>query len=460
MAVTSNSNILAMLKVWYKDGVENLMFRNSPLLGKIKKERVEGKQQNFNALYGRGGAVSGDFTKALANAASVARDVEFQVTPGQIFSVYTMNAKEVQASLSSKGAYMKVAGGKMFAAAEAFRKTMAAALYGRGFGELCVTGYTTAITVGTAFSITLPASAVIKIDVGSQLSLKSSVGTSTVNATLTVTAINGETVTFTSDTAVASPAATDILCLSGSMDSSGNPILPVGLGGWLPTVGARTGSDWTTYIGTSFFGVNRSLATDRLAGAFYQAASTTEKISTTIQNLLKKVRRQGSKADLIVMNDADFLTFSEEIASTNTYFTATSTKAKRQAATGFDAISASFSTNYIENVFDDPYCPQGTAYILDSETVKFWSYTNVDKLNDGINGNDPGKQDPMAMNDEGKSKDPYGLVIDDYLAIQSGTPTIDGPSTNVALQCFGSYVVQNPSVCGVALLAGATPLEA
>lgn len=449
MAISSNSNILSLLKVWYKDGVENLMFRNSPLLNKITKERVEGKQQNFNAMYGRGGAVSGDYTKALANATSVAKDVEFQVTPGQMFSIYTMNAKEVQASLSSKGAYMKVAGGKMFAASEAFRKTMAAALYGRGYGELCVTGYTTAIVANTAFTITLPASAVIKIDVGSQLSLKSSVTTSTVNATLTVTSINGEAVTFTSDTAVASPLATDVLCISGSMDSNGNPLLPVGLAGWLPNIANRTGSTWTAYIGAAFFGVIRTLAVDRLAGAYINSTTSTDKYSDIVQQLLRKVRRQGSKADMIVMNDQDFLTLSNEIQSTNTYFTQTSTKAKRQAAVGFDSLAASFSTNYIENIIDDPYCPVGTFYILDSDTVKFWSYTNIDKLNDGITNNDPGKQDPMAMNDEGKSKDPYGLIIDDYLSIQSGTPSQDGPSTNVALQCFGSFVVQNPSVCGV-----------
>src|SRR5574344_1077818 len=113
MAISSNSNILSLFKDYYRDKVENLMFCNLPLLNKITKERVECKQQNFNAMYGRGGAVSGDYTKALANATSVARDVEFQVTPGQMFSIYTMNAKEVQASLSSKGAYMKVAGGKM-----------------------------------------------------------------------------------------------------------------------------------------------------------------------------------------------------------------------------------------------------------------------------------------------------------------------------------------------------------
>src|SRR5574344_158476 len=92
MAIMSNTNILSMLKIWYKDGVENLLFRNSPTLQKITKERVEGKQQNFNAMFGRGGAVSADYTKALANASTVARDVEFQVSPGQIFSVYTIAA--------------------------------------------------------------------------------------------------------------------------------------------------------------------------------------------------------------------------------------------------------------------------------------------------------------------------------------------------------------------------------
>lgn len=449
MAITSNTNILSMLKIWYKDGVENLLFRNSPTLQKITKERVEGKQQNFNAMFGRGGAVSADYTKALANASTVARDVEFQVSPGQIFSVYTMNAKEVQASLSSKGAYIKVAGGKMFAASEAFRKSMALALFGTGYGEICVTGYTTAIALNTPFTITLPASAVIKLDVGSQLSLKSTRTTSTVNATLTVTAINGEAVTFTSDTAVASPLATDVLCLSGSMDTSGNPLLPVGLAGWLPTIANRTGAAWNTYIANPFFGVTRTLAVDRLAGSYINSTSSTDKYSDIVQQLLRKVRRQGSKADMIVMNDQDFLTLSNEIQSNNTYFTQTSTKSKREAAIGFNAFAASFSTNYIENIVDDPYCPIGSFYILDSDTVKFWSYTNVDKLNDGITNNDPGKQDPMAMNDEGKSKDPYGLVIDDYLAIQSGTPSQDGPSTNVTIQCFGSFVVQNPSVCGV-----------
>jgi hypothetical protein len=446
MAISANASILAMLKVYYKDGVENLMFRNSPVLKKIKKERVEGKTQNFSAMYGRGGAVGGDFLVAKNNAATVSKAVEFAVEPGQLFSVYTMNSKEVQASQTKRGAYMKIAGAKMFAASESFRKTLAAALYGTGYGEICLTGAAWAFTSGTAADITLPDYAIMAIDIGSQLEVKEVLNNNAKKVTLTVESINGNTVNVTPDTTV-TVLATDYVVLAGSNDGNA-PLLPVGLAGWLPTT--------RPVAGTSFFGVDRSIATDRLAGAFYDASAIDEKKSVTVQKLLQKCRRQGSQADLIIMNDSDFLEFSAEIEATNTYFTQTSTKAKREANVGFDKFSASFSTNYIENIVDDPYCPKGRFYILDTEYVALWSYTNTDKVNDGIEGNNPGKQNPMEMDGEGKTETPYGLIIDDYLNIQPGQATSNGPAMDVTLQMFGSFVVTNPSVCGVGRFYGAS----
>ena len=443
MAISANASILAMLKVYYKDGVENLMFRNSPVLKKIKKERVEGKTQNFSAMYGRGGAVGGDFTKAQANAATVSKAVEFAVEPGQLFSVYSMNSKEVQASQTKRGAYMKIAGAKMFAASESFRKTLAAALYGTGYGEICM-ATAASFTSGTDATITLPDYAIMAIDIGSKLEVKAALASSTKKVTLEVKSIDGTSVTVTPD-ATASSLATDFIVLEGSTDGN-NGILPVGLAGWLPTKRAN--------LGTTFFGVDRSVAPDRLAGAFYDASAINEKKSASIQKLLQKCRRQGSQADLIIMNDSDFLEFANEIETTNTYFTQTSTKESKKASVGFKEFSASFSTNFIENIVDDPYCPKGRFYILDSEYVALWSYTNTDKVNDGVEGNNPGKQDPM--DGEGKTETPYGLIIDDYLNIQPGTSTINGPAMDVTLQMFGSFVVTNPSVCGVGLFYGAT----
>lgn len=455
MAISTSQSILSMLKVWYKDGVQNLMFRNSPLLQKIEKTRVEGKQQNFSAIYGRGGAVAARFTLAQQNAKQQTRNVEFEVKPGQVFSVYTMNGKEVQASLTKRGAYMKVAGNKMFAASEGFRKTMAAAIYGRGYGELCFIdavqnpSLTTIATAGTA--VWMPTDAIMKIDIGTILDVKASIATGTIIGSAEVTAIDGNDVTLAAQTsAITVTPGTDVLCLAGSVDASGNPLLPMGLDGWIPPVNNRTGATWTTFIGNSFFGVTRSSASDRLAGAFVLGAAS-EKYSVTVQNLLMKCRRQGSQADIIVMNDEDFLTLSKEIETTNTYFTQTSTKAKKNATVGFDGFAASFSTNYIENIIDDPYCPKGKFYILDSSAIEMFSYTNTEKLSDGINGNNPGKQNPLDMENEGKENSPYGLIIDDYINVQPGSGSDDGPDVEVTLQFFGSLAVTNPSVCGVGI---------
>lgn len=458
MAVTASDSIKALLKIYYKDGVENLMFRNSPLLKKLNKNRIEGKSYNFSAMYGRGGAVAGDFTKAKALAASVSKNVEFAVEPGQLFSVYNINAKEVKASMTNKGAYMKVAGAKMFASAEGFRKTLAAALYGRGFGELCF-ATTDALTQDTVTDITLPTDAIMKIDVGSELVIKTSVAgdETTIKATLDVVKINGNVVSVKSS-ATYTPAETDVICLAGSIDSAGTPLLPVGLGGWLPVVAKREGASWNSYISTQFFGVNRAAAADRLAGVFYNETDSTAKKISTVQKVLMAARRQGSIGDMIVFNDEDWLDISKEIEATNTYFTQTSTKAKREAAIGFDSFAASFSTNYIENIIDDPYCPKGIFFILDSTAIEFDTLTNADKVNDGVAGNEPGKPDPMAEENNGHSEDAYKLIIDDYINVQSGQASVDGPSADITLMMFGTFAVTNPSVCGVGLFFDAKPV--
>ena len=50
MAISADQSILSLLKVYYKDGVENLMFRNDPVLKALSKEKIEGKTYNFSAM--------------------------------------------------------------------------------------------------------------------------------------------------------------------------------------------------------------------------------------------------------------------------------------------------------------------------------------------------------------------------------------------------------------------------
>ena len=459
--ITTDGAIKAILKTFYKDGVENLFFRNSPVLRELKKTRVEGKEQRFAAMYGRGGAVSSRATQAERKAAANAKNAEFITTPGQRFSMFSYNAKEVQASLSKKGAYMKIAGNKAFAAAQALRQTLAADLYARGYGELAVVGTTDAATIAAAVAddivtVTMPSSVTLKIDVDTDLVLKTSVADGTEHGLFTVTKIDGNQVSLKCVTAYASAAATNIYALRGSMDDSGNPLAPVGLAGWIPAIGTRSGSDWTSYIATPFYGVTRSVNTDALAGNFVYNASNTSK-KADVQQLLQKVRRHGGEPDFIVMNDNDWLALADEIQSTNTYFTQTSSAKQRKANIGLTKLTAGFSTNAIDIIYDDPYCPEGVFYMFNKDDVELFVYTNASTpIEDGIGGNNPGKQDPLEFNNKGEEDQNFKLLIDDFISVVPGSLTDDGESVRVTYNFFGTFVVLNTADVGVGIFHDAT----
>ena len=441
MAVTSEAGILAMLKTYYaKDGLQNLLYRNDPLLKSLKTQRVEGKQANFSALYSRGGAVSANFLTAKALATQNAQAKEFQVTPGQLFSCCVFNNKELLASKTLRGAYINVASAKFFASSESFRKTMAVALYGTGHGELFTTSASITLTADDQNNITFPQYAIMGIDIGSKLEGKATAAATSITATLIVNSINGTTVNCTSDTA-ATAASGSVVCISGCTDSNGNGLLPVGLAGWLPS-----GTVATT---DSFFGVNRSTARDRLAGVVTTATSGEAKYKT-IERAILALRRQGSLCDKIVMNDEDYLALSQEIDA-KTYFTKVDGgKGQSKSELGRKDFGFSISTNWVENVIDSPYCPKGTCYILSSDTVELWTYTNADKIADGIVGNEAGK--PEVNGESEVQNKPYQLLVDDMFTITPGTDTADGAAALVALNFYGAFVVTNPSVNGVAIL--------
>lgn len=464
-AITADVGIAAILKTWYKEGVSNLLVpRNDPLLKEVEMTKVEGKEQRFASLYSRGGAVGANFLVAKRKATETAKNAEFIVTPGQLFSAYTFNAKEVQASLSKRGAYMKICGNKFFASQQAFRSTLAASLYGRGYGEIGVVtlAATDIFAANTATTLPMTIDAMSKIDIDSSLVLKSSTsGAELVELVVTgIDETNGK-VNVLPQAAYTPTAGDYIVCLKGSMDSgngdgsglapAGNPLMPMGLDAWLPIVNGRTGTAWDTYIQTAFCGVNRSIAPDRLAGQFYRETSSTAKKTDTIASLLYKVRHAGGIPDLILVNELDRADIDKELEYRNVIYQNTANKGKKAATTGFSDLSWSAATNWIDNIMDSPYVPRGKFYILDKSAIEYFVYTNADTVKDGIAGNEPGKQDVMSADNSGHENEPFKLLINDVLSVVPGEATIDGESVRATINFFGSLAVTNPSVCGVGL---------
>ena len=444
MAITNSAGLNAMLKTYYKkNGLQNTLLRADPFLKQIKFERVEGKQQNFAALFSTGGACSANFLVSKRNAAETAQAKEFQVTPGQLFSSCTFTPKEVLASKTLGGAYVKVAGTKMFASGVSFRNTLALALYGTGHGEIFVTTKQITLAQGDKNEIELPNYAIAPLDINSTVEFKSSKSATANLAEVKVVKIGKGKITVSADAAATIPSGS-VICLSGCTDSDGNPLLPVGLAGWLPTDDISTND--------SFFGVNRSVARERLAGV-YVAGKSSEKKYEVIENAILALRRMGSLCDKIVMNDEDFLALSREIEAKTTFQKVNGGSAKQTAEIGYQGFGFSVSTNWLENVIDSPFVPKGRAYVLSSDTIELWGYTNNDKvINDGaVVGNEPGKANVDDSNDP--SERAYQLLIDDMLTMSPGTDTRDGPAALATMQLYGTFVVTNPSVNGVVTFA-------
>ena len=280
---TADAALLTIYKTWYTDKrFPNLLFRNSPTLKKIQKNRFQGKEYRFAALYGRGGAVSGDYTVAVALATSMSKNTEFVVKPGNCFSVFNVTQKEVLASQSKQGAYVKALINRMFAATEGARKMMAASLFGWGYGD--VGQVTTAVATG-ATVVTVNWDVAVKLDVGMTIGFTNytssnntpGIAFATTGAYNTISTIDGQNIHLATAALGGATVGSWIIVQGGedATDGSGNPNMPTGFGQWLPNLANRSGATWTAYATTAFYGVTRSVASGQLMGWYYQGSPGT-----------------------------------------------------------------------------------------------------------------------------------------------------------------------------------------
>jgi hypothetical protein len=153
---------------------------------------------------------------------------------------------------------------------------------------------------------------------------------------------------------------------------------------------------------------------------------------------------------MLVVNSIDYNKMVSEMGAQTSYFQSINTGGKvnkNEVARGISDMKYAFSTTWVDKVWDSPFCPQFTAYILQEDTLEFACLTNSEgPLNDGITENNPGKQ---ALTDVKAPETNYYWLIEDYITSQPGANTANGPALQVIVQLFGSWVVHNPSKCCV-----------
>lgn len=448
----ADANVITVLKEWYSDkDIVPVLFKASGVLRDIAKNRVGGKSYNFAANYGAGGGAAGNAATAATQAAasSTSRSAQFAVTPGQMFSVFSVSAKEVHESQNIRGAFLPIPVVKFYDGTAAFRRLFATALYGMGFGEVGNAVVATT-SVGSNTVDFVDKYLVLKLDVGSVFRVTNGAtpGSTLRTSVNTVTAIDGTSVTFTA-TAIETWAATDWVVNDGCRDGA-NPLLPIGLGGWLPTVAGRTGATWTTYIGTSFYGVDRSVFPSRLAGQYIVRDKVGgEKYADALVRAVMEVRNAGGDPHMLIINPDDYKKIIDETNAQMTYFQQTDMgKAKSKSnemVRGMTDSKYVFSTSYLDKIYDDAFCPRNYAYVIDEETIEFVMLTNASTpVNDGIAANNPGTQPVNGVSAPDMKNTAFQFLFDDYVTVQPAALAADGPALQVILQLFGAFALRAP----------------
>lgn len=505
-AISSDSNIVAIAKTYYTDKkFEQLFARNDPFCRIVEKNRVGGKEYRFGTKVYQGGNVAGNYQQLLQNFGALSGGVagtsgfggisginaEFVVTPGTIFTVFQVTQLETLATRTDRQAYVKATISKFFDATEGLRKAFATAAYGTGFGEVgqVNTGalfYTNAAwtggTAGTAVDginaftaqpsvwlqlfqsdgTTKAWDILVKLSIGSIIQFVSGsapsgafVGAGTLYV---VQAIQDNAIKLANAAGGNVPAEVltvgNWIVLNGCSTTSNTvPLFPIGLGGWLPTLGTARQNNtaaWQTYIATSFFGVDRSQAPDRLAGSFY-TLSGSEKRGDAIIEGVRMARRGGGVPNMVVVNDQDYRQILTDFNAQTQYMQQINTTPQKTSENdvqkGLMDMGFQFSSNWLQMVYDTPYCPWGTAYILDLDTIEFVGWSNAKTpIEDDIEGNNPGAELVDSIGDVDLN---FKLLIEDYLNVVPGSPTVQGPAALVSLSLFGQFCFHNTAHCCV-----------
>lgn len=461
MAIVNDAYIKALLKTVYLKGVYNNKYQNSPILHDIKKESWEGgKEIKYAAQYGNGGNFGSNYNLVATNQTGGVRNLEWTMEPGYAFGLFNINQPEVLSTSEERGAYMKALNNKMAGAFDGLSKTLAMYLYGGKAGVIDTVKAAATLTA-TGNTLTITSAGAIKLDVGSRIVFAASTPTGTLygsGAYGTVTNIDDNTITFDVQTGLVgvSLAVGDYIELYTAR--TGNVFSGIeGLPDILPAFDDRNSVAWTSYISTDFRGVDRSVATSRLAGQFATKTgkSGTTPLTDTLVELLKKTKRAGGINDIIVINDETFEKVGAELGIQRNLWQATNeaNPSKQSATAGYNKLGVAFSDAFIGRTVVDPYCTENTAYMFEMDDLKLYDMGNVSKALDPVANDELGKSDIEAVGDGGFGERIGAEInIDKLFTVEPGTSGMYGPELTISANVYANFALRKTASSGVAAL--------
>jgi len=346
------SSMNAALKELY-DGqvVENLVYADNPLLAMVKKNTdFGGKYKPIPIINGVSQGRSATFANAQGNQSPM-QIQSFLLTRASDYSIATIDNQTMLASRTDKMAFLEGAKIVIDGAIRSCTNSLASALFRSGTGSIGqISG-----SVSTGVITLVNSGDIVQFEINQVLQANQTDGGSSPRAALGyVIAVNRQAGTLTVSTSFGGAAATpsgwsgnDYLLVQGD---NNNKIK--GLSAWIPA-SAPSSSD-------SFFGVNRSVDTVRLAGLPY--SGTSQSIEEALIDSSSQLAREGGKPNVFVTNFTSYAALEKALGSKVQYI-----DLKATAEIAFRGMMVNGANSMIK-VFPDRYCQATTGYLLQMDT--------------------------------------------------------------------------------------------
>ena len=371
MSAMTSASVAGILKELYDEQkVQWLTYKDNPLLAMIKKEeKFPGKYYPVPVVYGLSQGSSATFASAYNNQSSPLV-AEFLVTRVADFSLATIDGQLLAAAQTDPGAFIDGAELMIDAAFQNATNRIASAMFRNGAGTIgqiaaTITGASPAYLLQLAnpddavqFEVNQVLVACLNVDGTSPVA--------SISATVVKVDRNSGILTLSSaDASLPSDwPANDYLAIQGDLPSSANNnFQPVGstltnsllkiagLAAWLPLV-APSGSD-------SFFGVNRSVDNQRLAGVAFDGSALS--LEEALLQGTGRIALNGGRVDTGVCSYSTYTALITSLGSKVQYID------QKIGEIGFRGVQVN-GANTVMSVFPDRNCPDGVIYCLEMDS--------------------------------------------------------------------------------------------
>lgn len=301
--MTANlTNLSALFKTLYPTGVPyDETYKDYPFLALLKRnENFYGDSMKVPLKYANNTGRSATFATAQANQTST-KNVAFFTTRVPDYSIARISHEAMEAAEKDPGAFVRTFQHEVEGAMGAAVTSEALSVMGDSTGA--IGALAASVTVGTAVALLSDIEQITNFEVGQVVQLIDPAGPTLRSGSLTIAAVNRDTgvLTFTGNitAGVAAAAAGDLICVQGDFG-----LKMSGFNAWIP-LSAPTSSP--------FFGVDRTPDVVRLAGVRGDLSGIP--IEEAQVQALKRLSREGSKADYSFLNYAKFAELENALGS-------------------------------------------------------------------------------------------------------------------------------------------------